>query len=189
MSDTFWIYLFIKLNDIKTMIRGCGLTLLTFITLAIYTFILYPVGHKEELIDEKVNEKNKAKGPKSDSNNAYTAEDFSMIDVYDRAIGRTIMKSLTIFLIAMFIEVGMNGVAYLMPSTGQAAAIYLGVKAKQSDTIDTLSKLPPKFAKILEMQATKYVCDTAKETFGDNIPIDISDMCGIPQHDTVEHTE
>ncbi len=171
MSDAFWIYLFVKLDDIKHMLTGPGMTLLSLILLAIYALIIYPIStgkkHEDEIKAEQIEKYGKTH--KVDTE-----------DIWARGVSKVILKCLIIWICVMMLEVGLNGLAVLLPSTGQAAAIYLGVQAKNSETVQTLSKLPSKYAKILEYQADRYVCDTAVKTFGkDNLPNDIKEMCNV----------
>lgn len=65
----------------------------------------------------------------------------------------------------------------MLPSSGQVAAIYLGVQAKHSETAKILGRLPAKYARMIELSANKYVCEQAKSLYGKNLPVDFFEMC------------
>jgi hypothetical protein len=161
-SDTLWMYLFVKLNDIRDMLDGPGMSIISLLLIAVYVFAIYPAVNLDRLKEKYISK---------------YEEEPSEDDIYGYCVKKVATKALVLWVSIFILEVGMNITATLLPSTGQAAAIYIGVSAKNSDTAKTLAKLPDKYAKILEMKANKYLCDNAKEMFGDNIPVDMQDIC------------
>ena len=74
---------------------------------------------------------------------------------YEATIIRRAVKKATKKLAILFVVYIVFSIA--IPTTPQLAAVYFGVQAKNSETMETLSKLPPKLAKFLEEKLDAYL--------------------------------
>ena len=170
-GDAFWIYLFIKLNDIREFIDFLGFSgfWLCFVALVI-SGVLKMINWPPDLYNKIANlrrEGNKDEAEQLEC--AYIAQVWG-------AAGRKM------FIVCLII-LAILGFKSALPTLNQAAAIYLGVQAKNSETVKTLGRLPNKYAKILEMSADKYVCQQARKIYGKNMPKDIKEMCNVKSSD------
>jgi len=173
LGDFFWLYLFIKLTAIQQAIPVGSFLGVSVILLVLYTLIIYPLSNidknKEKLIEEGII---KDKDQYGSGEKAWEAG-------FEQIIGKA--YKILVWLFAITFCLGIIKTA--IPTTGEAAAIYLGIKAKNSDTAKILSNLPKKYARILELSANKYVCDQAVKTFGKSLPKDLKGMCNVDTKD------
>jgi len=165
-SDVIWLYLFVKLNEIRNLFDGYGISAISILIIFVIICAYYPLKNAQ-IIKEKLEE---------NSSNEYEIDGS---DIWQEGFKEAFPKYFKIWIVIFCFEMCLNMLGTFIPSTQQAAVIYFGVQAKNSETVNILSKLPSKYARIVEMQVNKYMCDTAKESFGQNLPIDIQEMCGI----------
>ncbi|UCE99881.1 MAG: hypothetical protein JSV82_02115 [Planctomycetota bacterium] len=132
MNEYLAIYFFIKLDDIKGCLQQDGG--LVFLSLTIMVVILLTLLAR------------------ADSNR--NSFDVACEEVWKRRCAR--WSVYTFFLTIVFSYV-INTFLAFVPSTNQMAAIYLGGQAAQSETVEILSRLPKKYATILESKADAWV--------------------------------
>lgn len=133
--ETFYLYLFVKLNDINTFLAGVDLTLIPFLVIGLMVLMggfVYSMPWEDDE-QEKINE-------------------FLLPCLkWGKKTGWKIL------LVLWLIEKTCNFTALFLPTTGQAAAIYLGATAIKSDTAQVLSNLPVKYATLLENKADEWL--------------------------------
>jgi hypothetical protein len=146
--DYWVIYLFVKLDDIKNYLTPEG------------GLVMLGIGHLVIFIIARA------------LTNGIEDPGEAFIEAFDSA------KWPKRLCIAAFVyQFVFGALLAAVPSTGQMAAIYLGGKASQSETADTLSRLPSKYASILEAKADEWlsqqdigsIADKAVEVVGEKV--------------------
>ena len=151
--DYFILYLFFKLTDLISAFKAASIALLVFGTLVLVVKFFF-LDVSIDLVDKK--EELKKKHPS-----------IPKYDLHDIALWANInekLPSLTKKLKRLFyIGVACLAFCQVLPTTGQLAAIYLGVQAKHSEAFNILSHLPKKYAAMLEKEADAFIAKRMKE--------------------------
>ncbi len=138
MNSYTALYWFVKLDDIRSMFDNYYGT-----TWVIFGILGFSVGMLAITASETKEKEEKEKAWETFKNGA--------------------KKSIIVVFTAILIQMTMNAVATFLPSTGQMATIYLGGKAADSSTTEILSKLPEKYAKLLENKADEWLSQQLDE--------------------------
>ena len=138
MNTTLALYLFVKSDDFKSILTNdYSLVPLTFVVTAIVcvaSLLMNCTDGACNIINEKASE---------------------WVDSY-------IKQSAKYLLLSAFLCFFLNVMAIILPSTGQMAAIYIGATALESDTMDVLSRLPKKYATLLDTKADEWLSEQVK---------------------------
>lgn len=129
--DYWIIYLFVKLDDIRSALEPNGGLVFSSIMLVLLIFGLKIITSEHD--DEEA--------------------------CRDALRSRSFKLSVYAFVFSLVFTFIINIAIAFTPSTGQMAAIYLGGKATQSETAEILSRLPEKYAKIIESKADQWLAE------------------------------
>jgi len=135
----YWIlYFLIKLDDIRNLlISEYGLSIFILFTCS-FGILAYSIIF-ESMILEKDSE-----------------------EITSTIISRA-KKSAKYIIIVFIFQFVFNVIGIMLPSTGQAIAIYLGGKAYKSDVINELSNMDPDIAKVLRFKLNNWIKENLNE--------------------------
>lgn len=132
MSNYTALYLFVKLDDIRDILINCyGWTLLVLLGSVVFAGVVAIAASEEKETIKK--------------------------DELWLTFSKRVKGGIIALLIVFTSQAGFNLMGTALPSTGQMAAIYLGGKVSNSDTANTLSRLPAKYATLLENKADEWL--------------------------------
>ena len=168
-SDAVLLYLFVKLDTIAKIVGEIS-GIIILLSMVIYLITsLVKINALPILIAKKIDDLTREK------------KKTEKAAVIRKHIVDSWLSGLKPLCVAVLISWCFHIMALMLPSSGQVAAIYLGVQAKHSEMAKILGKLPVKYARMLELSANKYVCKQAKSLYGNNLPTDFIDMCNPKQ--------
>ena len=144
--DYLILYLFFKLSAIADIIGTLGIGIIFFgIVLSLIKFFVHDCNAYKPKAIEELKEKL--------GFDNYSAQN----SAYEYAVVNNFKK--LIYMLVRWIVIGYSCIVLssLIPTPGEMAAIYLGVQAKNSETLNILAKLPKKYAILLEKEADAYI--------------------------------
>jgi len=149
--DYLTLYLFFKLSAIADIIGTLGFgTMLFGVVLSIIKFFIHDCNEYKPKAIKELKEK-------------FGFDNYSAnTDAYEHAVVTNFKK--LIHMLVKWIVIGYSCIVLssLIPTPGEMAAIYLGVQAKNSETLNILSKLPKKYAILIEKEADAYISKELK---------------------------
>ena len=140
MTDFFLLYVWMKLDEVRTMLENSyGITVLTFIIVGVLTYIWTSTAKDED-------------GEVYPFSGCFSADS----DIKKKCVSR-VTRWLKVVACVLVLQIFLNIGALLLPSTKQAAVLYVLHTGVHSETFNTIKSLDADIAQALREKAKEWL--------------------------------